>query len=167
MGNRDFKWHLFLKYHSDLQWYIQIEVNFLDISSLGVTYWYIIEIEQKFKQRNKQEFRLGNLSKKCLENVALTHRIMEKRMKSKLKTSSPSGKKGKTINPSYMKGRVMGSVTPPTHFCHLKILEYYSFDLISKVCYEHGVTTIYFFDVFKFWNKFHHHIQLIMRFLMI
>jgi hypothetical protein len=33
-------------------------MEFLDISSLGATYRYVVKIEQKFKQQNKQEFGL-------------------------------------------------------------------------------------------------------------
>jgi hypothetical protein len=35
-------------------------MEFLDISSLGVTYRYVVKIEQKFKQQNKWEFRSAN-----------------------------------------------------------------------------------------------------------
>ena len=42
--------------------YIQIEMEFLDISSLEAAYWYVVKIEHKFKQRNKQEFGFVNAS---------------------------------------------------------------------------------------------------------
>jgi hypothetical protein len=51
--------HLVLKYHSCLHRYIQEEMEFLDISSLGVAYRYAAKIEQKFKQK-KQEFGFAN-----------------------------------------------------------------------------------------------------------
>ena len=38
MGIKYSKWHLVLKYHGDLHRYIQTEMEFLDISSLGTTY---------------------------------------------------------------------------------------------------------------------------------
>jgi hypothetical protein len=41
--------------------YIQTKMDFLDISSLGVAYRYVVKIEQKFKQRNMQEFRFANM----------------------------------------------------------------------------------------------------------
>jgi hypothetical protein len=41
--------HLVLKYRSCLHRYIQEEMEFLDISSLGVAYRYAAKIEQKFK----------------------------------------------------------------------------------------------------------------------
>lgn len=43
--------HLVLKYHSYLHKYIEDEMEFLDISSLGTSHWYAIKIEQKFKQK--------------------------------------------------------------------------------------------------------------------
>jgi hypothetical protein len=47
---KDSEKHLVLKYHSCLHKYIQEEMEFLDISSLGVAYRYAAKIEQKFKQ---------------------------------------------------------------------------------------------------------------------
>jgi hypothetical protein len=35
-------------------------MDFLDISSLGATYRYVVKIEQKFKHQNKWEFRSTN-----------------------------------------------------------------------------------------------------------
>ena len=55
MGIKDFEQHLVLKYRSGLHRYIQTEMDFLDISSLGVSYRYAIKIEQKFKQQSKWE----------------------------------------------------------------------------------------------------------------
>jgi hypothetical protein len=42
-------------------------MEFLDISSLGATYRYVIKIEQKLKQKTRQ-FGLGNPSKKNPRN---------------------------------------------------------------------------------------------------
>ena len=39
--------------------YIQEEMDFLDISSLGIAYWYAAKIEQKFKQQ-KWDFGSAN-----------------------------------------------------------------------------------------------------------
>jgi hypothetical protein len=36
-------------------------MEFLDISSLGAAYRYVVKIEQKFKQQNKREFGFENL----------------------------------------------------------------------------------------------------------
>jgi heme-binding NEAT domain protein len=35
-------------------------MDFLDISSLGVAYRYVVKIEQKFKHQNKKEFGSAN-----------------------------------------------------------------------------------------------------------
>ena len=43
--------NLVLKYRNCLHRYIQEEMEFLDISLLGTTYWYAAKIEQKFKQK--------------------------------------------------------------------------------------------------------------------
>jgi hypothetical protein len=50
-----------LKYHGALHIYIQTEMEFLDISSLGAVYRYAIKIEQKLKQKMRQ-FGPGNPS---------------------------------------------------------------------------------------------------------
>jgi hypothetical protein len=50
---KDSEWHLVLKYHNGLHRYIQTKMDFLDISSLGVSYRYAVKIEQKFKQHSK------------------------------------------------------------------------------------------------------------------
>jgi hypothetical protein len=59
LGIKYSKRHLVLKYHGDLYRYIQTEVEFLDISSLGVSYRYGVKIEQKLKQ-NTRQFGPGN-----------------------------------------------------------------------------------------------------------
>ena len=46
-------------YHNCFHKYIQEEMEFLDITSLGMTYHYAAKIEQKFKQK-KQEFGSTN-----------------------------------------------------------------------------------------------------------
>ena len=43
----DFEWNLVLKYHSGLHQYIQIKMEFLEISSLGATYRYVVKIQHK------------------------------------------------------------------------------------------------------------------------
>ena len=53
LGIKDSEKHLVLKYYSFLHRYIQEEMEFLDISSLGTTYRYATKIEQKFKQKNR------------------------------------------------------------------------------------------------------------------
>jgi hypothetical protein len=51
LGIKDSEKHLVLKYRSCMHRYIQEEMDFLDISSLGVAYRYAAKIEQKFKQK--------------------------------------------------------------------------------------------------------------------
>jgi hypothetical protein len=60
LGIKDSERHLVLKYRGALHRYIQTEMDFLDISSLGAAYRYAVKIEQKFKHQNKQEFRSAN-----------------------------------------------------------------------------------------------------------
>jgi hypothetical protein len=49
-----------LKYRGALHRYIQTEMDSLDISSLGVTYQYIVKIKKKFRHHNKREFGSAN-----------------------------------------------------------------------------------------------------------
>jgi hypothetical protein len=51
LGIKDSEHHLVLKYQLFLHRYIQTEMDFLDIASLGTTYRYIVKIEHKFKQK--------------------------------------------------------------------------------------------------------------------
>jgi hypothetical protein len=49
LGIKDSKQHLVLKYCGVLHRYIQTEIGFINISSLGVVYRYVVKIEQKFR----------------------------------------------------------------------------------------------------------------------
>eukprot|EP00253_Pinus_taeda_P029875 PITA_29875 len=60
---KDSERHLVLKYHGCLHRYIQEEMEFLNISSLGTTYRYTVKIEQKLKQK-KRDFGSANLKPK-------------------------------------------------------------------------------------------------------
>jgi hypothetical protein len=51
MGIKYSEKHLVLKYHGALHRYIHTEMEFLDISSLGAAYRYVIKIRQKLKQK--------------------------------------------------------------------------------------------------------------------
>jgi len=62
LGIKDSEWHPVLEYHEALHRYIQTEMDFLDISSLGATYRYVVKIELKIKQHNKREFRYENMN---------------------------------------------------------------------------------------------------------
>jgi hypothetical protein len=61
LGIKDSEQHLVLKYCGALHMYIQTEMEFMDISLVGVAYRYVVKIEQKFKQQNKREFGSANL----------------------------------------------------------------------------------------------------------
>jgi hypothetical protein len=63
LGIKDSKWHLVLKYRGALHGYIQTEMDFLNISSLGVSYRYVVKIEKKFRHQNKWEFGSTNPQK--------------------------------------------------------------------------------------------------------
>ena len=59
LGIKDSEKYLVLKYRSCLHRYIQEEMEFLNISSLGTAYRYAAKIEQKFKQK-KRDFGSAN-----------------------------------------------------------------------------------------------------------
>jgi hypothetical protein len=65
LGIKDFEQHLVMKYCGikdfERHRYIQTEMYFLDISSLGDTYRYVVKIEKKFKHQKKGEFGSANL----------------------------------------------------------------------------------------------------------
>ena len=63
LGIKYSEWHLVLKYHGILHTYIQAKMEFMDISSLGAAYWYVVKIEQKLKQKT-WKFGPGNPSQK-------------------------------------------------------------------------------------------------------
>jgi len=60
LGIKDTEQHLILKYRGCLHKYIQEEIEFLNISSLGTAYRYAVKVEQKFKQK-KRDFGSANL----------------------------------------------------------------------------------------------------------
>jgi hypothetical protein len=51
LGIKDSKKHLVLKYRGCLHRYIQTEMEFPDITSLGTAYRYGVKIEQKFNKK--------------------------------------------------------------------------------------------------------------------
>jgi hypothetical protein len=61
LGIKDSERHLVLKYRGAIHRYIQTKMECMDISSLGVTYRYVIKIKQKLKQK-MQQFGPGNPS---------------------------------------------------------------------------------------------------------
>jgi hypothetical protein len=78
----------------------QLMGEFLDISSLGVSYRYVVKIEQKFKQQNKREFGSANLQQpKYGKGIPNSQNI-------NLKTTSPSHKKRRVMG---RRRRTLGS----------------------------------------------------------
>ena len=53
LGIKDLEKNLVLNYRGCLHRYIQEEMEFLDISSLGTAYQYAAKIEQKFKLKKR------------------------------------------------------------------------------------------------------------------
>jgi hypothetical protein len=62
MGIKYSERHMVLKYHGALHRYIQTKMEFLDISSLGAAYRYVVKIKQKLKKKT-WIFGPGNPSK--------------------------------------------------------------------------------------------------------
>jgi hypothetical protein len=60
LGIKDFERHRVLKYRGALHRYIQTEMDFLDISSIGDAYRYAVKIKQKVKHQNKRDFGSAN-----------------------------------------------------------------------------------------------------------
>jgi hypothetical protein len=75
--------------------YIQAEMEFPDISSLGAAYRYVIKIEQKLKKRH-DNLGLGTPHRKIQERSAPTHRTKEKSNTDHLRTTSQGHKKIRT-----------------------------------------------------------------------
>jgi hypothetical protein len=96
LGIKDSERHLVLKYHGALHRYIQTEMEFLDISSLGAAYRYVVKIEQKLKQKTRQ-FGPGNPHNKIQERVAPTHRTKEREKMGSIRTTSTSHKQRRTL----------------------------------------------------------------------
>ena len=75
LGIKDSERHLVLKYRGALHRYIQTEMDFLDISSLGAAYRYAVKIEQKFKHQNKWEFGLQIHINQSMKKTSLTNSL--------------------------------------------------------------------------------------------
>jgi hypothetical protein len=68
---------LVLKYHGALHRYIQTEMDFLDISSLGVAYRYVVKIEQKFRHQNKRSSGLQIRNNQSMIKMTLTNNLLK------------------------------------------------------------------------------------------
>jgi hypothetical protein len=70
-------------------------MDFLDISSLGVAYRYVVKIEQKFKQQVSESLGLQICHNKSMEKETLTHRTRDKERRSiSRKSVQAIGKEG-------------------------------------------------------------------------
>jgi hypothetical protein len=85
-----------LKYHGGLHRYIQDEMEFLDISSLGTAYRYVVKIEQKLKQKMWTIWAWEPLTTKSRKGQAPTHRTKDREKMDHLRTTSPGRKKRRT-----------------------------------------------------------------------
>jgi hypothetical protein len=73
MGIKYSEWHLVLKYRGALQRYIQTEMDFLDVSSLGPAYGYIFKMNHKFRHQNKWEFGFANMQTQTKGTIGIAH----------------------------------------------------------------------------------------------
>jgi hypothetical protein len=86
LGIKDSEQHLVLMYHCGLHRYIQTKMDFLDISSLGVSYRYAVKIYKKVKKQSKWEkhgqskANLKRSSPRCRERRVMV--ILRKTLKS-------------------------------------------------------------------------------------
>jgi len=89
LGIKDFEPHLVLKYCGCLHRYIQTEMEFLDIASLGTAYRYAIKIEQKLKQNN-ESLDLQTPHSRSREKATPTHTAGDQVEMVALRTIRPS-----------------------------------------------------------------------------
>jgi len=93
LGIKDSELHVVLKYCGCLHRYIQEEMEFLNISSLGTAYRYIVKIEQKFKQK-KRDFGSTNPKPKGQSQGGVTQDNLSKSQE-KNNTTKPKKDTGK------------------------------------------------------------------------
>ena len=95
LGIKYSKRHMVLKYRNALHRYIQNEMEFLDISSLGMTYRYAVKIEQNIKQKT-WKFGLGKPSQQNPGKGGPTQRTKDRENMDSIRTTSPSCKQRRT-----------------------------------------------------------------------
>jgi hypothetical protein len=96
MGIKDSERHLVLNYHGALYRYIHTKKEFLDISSLGTAYRYVVKIEQKLKQKT-QKFGPRNPSQQKMGKGGPNPQNKGQRKMESIKTTSPSHKQRRTL----------------------------------------------------------------------
>jgi hypothetical protein len=95
LGIKYSKRNIMLKYRGGLHRYIQFEMEFLDISSLGVAYRYAVKSSRRLNKRH-DNFGLGTPQKKSKESEAPTHIKKEIENMETLRTTSLSHNKKRT-----------------------------------------------------------------------
>jgi hypothetical protein len=84
-----------LKYHGALHRYIQTEMEFLDISSLGAAYDMSSKSSRSSNKRHNN-LGLGTPHNKRQEREAPTHKTKDRENMDSIRTTSPSHKKRRT-----------------------------------------------------------------------
>jgi hypothetical protein len=97
MGIEDSWWNMVIKYYSGLHRYIQTDMEFPYISSLGVTYQYVVKIKKNFKQKNKRDFSSSNPSQHKHTKVVPNSHRKEYRKDVQHKKNTPSHKEIRII----------------------------------------------------------------------
>jgi hypothetical protein len=77
IGIKDSERNLVLKYHGDLHRYVQIEMDFLYISSLGASYRYVVKIETKFKNQKNGSSSLQTKNNQSMIKMALINNLLK------------------------------------------------------------------------------------------
>jgi hypothetical protein len=95
LGIKDSERHLVLKYHIALHRYIQIEMEFLDISSLGMAYQYASKSSRSSNKR-RDNLGLGTPHNKIQERAVPTHRTKDREKMDSIRTTIPSHKQRRT-----------------------------------------------------------------------
>jgi hypothetical protein len=75
LGIKDSERHLVLKYRGALHRYIQNEMDFLDISSLGAAYRYAVKIERNLSTRTNGNLGLQICNNQSMTKTALTNSL--------------------------------------------------------------------------------------------
>jgi hypothetical protein len=75
LGIKDSERHLVLKYRGALHRYIQTEMDFLDISSLGVAYRYVVKIERNLSTRTNRSSGLQIRNNQSMTKKSLTNSL--------------------------------------------------------------------------------------------
>jgi hypothetical protein len=75
LGIKDSERNLVLKYRGALHRYIQTEMDFLDISSLGAAYRYAVKIEQKFNTITNESLGMQIRNNQSMTKMTLTNSL--------------------------------------------------------------------------------------------